>query len=79
VIVRVPTPGEKVIVSPSQKMSFAKVYADEFFKRSFTVDTGVVGDVISTTQSVTGEGRYIYVRFADNLIGYIHESNLNNA
>lgn len=78
-IVRVPMPGEKVIVAPGQKMSIAKVYTDEFFKRSFTIKAGEVGDVISATQSVTGEGRYIYVRFAEDLVGYIHESNLNNA
>lgn len=65
----VPREGDRVVVASNAKMLVGDTTHDVF--------VGEVGEVLGVTAAVVGEGRYVKVKFTENVIGYIHESNLN--
>jgi len=71
----VPTLGSLVAVRTLSNSIFVH---REFGSRSdvFEVHNGDEGEVLKVLPFVVGSGRYVHVKFSDNRIGYIHESNL---
>lgn len=72
-LMNVPIPGDRVVVASS-----TRVYTDSSFSGTQEVAEGTSVVVVGVTASVVGEGRYVKVKLAGDVVGYIHESNLNN-
>jgi len=72
-LMNVSSPGDRVVVA-----STTRVYTDSSFSAGQEVAGGTSVVVVGVTASVVGEGRYVKVKLTGDVVGYIHESNLNN-
>lgn len=74
----IPSVGSRVVIRASSG-SHVAIYRDIGSpEKTFSVPVGEICEVLKVLPYVTGSGRYIYVRFTDSLMGYVHESNVAN-